>query len=613
MKRPLIKVLLPITALLLSSCSFVDWFKNVFSKDEPTQKEEKETPELEPEQKVYPENPIEIHVIDSLPLTIGQTKPVTISYNPEDTTNKEVEWSSLNPEIATYSNGQVTAVSPGKTKIVASAKNRLGEPIKSECDVVVTDPSAISKTTLKYTYDEYNTYSAYGTDNTPLVGNPKLLVIPIWFNDSDTFIATSRREDVRDDIKKAFFGTNEETGWRSLKTYYEEESKGTIEVGGTVTNWYELSEGYQEYAPDSKTYKTRNLVLNASTAYFDNSSETPQDYDSNNDGYLDGVMLIYAAPDNSNLGDASAGNLWAYTSWLTPAPSIENPVPNVFFWGSYDFMYSAGMDAYARTESSMAGRGDTRHCKIDSHCYIHEMGHAFGLQDYYDYSGQYNPAAGFSMQDMNVGGHDPYSLMAFGWAKPYIPTKTSTIIINDFQSSYDMILLANHSVDSPFDEYLLLELYTPTGLNQFDSDYQYNDRYPKGPKKVGIRVWHVDARLTYWTGYSFSKTLTTNPTRGDVYHAMSNTYYAEWMSAGYYSPLGKDYADYNTLQLIKRDGKNPYLSNSALFEFGSSFTMSKYNEQFVNSQKMNDGKSLRWSFTVDALDETSAAITVTKL
>ena len=611
MKRPLIKVLLPITALLLSSCSFVDWFKDKFSKNEQTeQKEEQKHEESSPT--FLPENPTEIDIEDSLPLIIGQSKSLSVTYSPVDTTNKNVEWISANPNVATVTNGEVTGIGAGQTKVTASAVNRLGERIVSECNVVVGEENSISKSTLLYTYDEYNTYSAYGFDNTPLAGNPKLLVIPIWFNDSDTFISMDYREYVRDDIRKAFFGTNEETGWRSVKTFYEEEAKGAITLEGTVAEWHELTESYEDYLPASMgQYKTEELLISASTAYFTNhTSESRTDYDSNNDGFLDGVILIYAAPDYSNLG-LDSGNLWAYTSWTLDVPQVGNPVPNIFFWGSYDFMYSSGIDAYSRTELSAYGRGDTRHCNVDAHCFIHEMGHAFGLQDYYDYSGQHSPAGGFNMQDMNVGGHDAYSVMAFGWAKPYIPTESQTIIINDFQSSHDMILLANHEVTSPFDEYLLLELYSPTGLNKFDSDYHYSDRYPLGPRNTGVRVWHVDARLTQWTGYSWSKTLTTNPTDGDVYHAMSNTYYATWTNA--YSPLGKDYADYNTLQLIRREGRSPYMGNSSLFNYGSSFTQNAYAEQFVRTQRMNDGKALGWSFSVDALDNTSAAITVTKL
>ena len=54
---------------------------------------------------------------------------------------------------------------------------------------------------------------------------------------------------------------------------------------------------------------------------------------------------------------------------------------------------------------------------------------------------QKNPSGCFSMQDYNVGGHDPYSMMALGWVKPYIPTDSCEIKIKPFQTNHDLILL----------------------------------------------------------------------------------------------------------------------------------------------------------------------------
>ena len=45
---------------------------------------------------------------------------------------------------------------------------------------------------------------------------------------------------------------------------------------------------------------TDNLVTSAPDWYFENhSDESRTDYDSNGDGYLDGVILVYAAPESS--------------------------------------------------------------------------------------------------------------------------------------------------------------------------------------------------------------------------------------------------------------------------------------------------------------------------
>ena len=612
MKKGLIKILIPITALLLSSCDALGWFnKNILGKSSETN-EPSITPEEEPEAPKYDGYPTSISLPNNVPLTIGQTKSLSVTYEPETTTHKEVKWATSDKSVATVIDGQVTGVGKGNVTITASTLNNEGNPISSECNLIVTDPSEISKTKLLYTYDDYVSHNYYTLSNCPLKGNPKLLVLPIWFNNSDEFISDEKRESVRDDIRLTFFGSNEENGWRSVKTFYEEESKGIVTMGGTVADWYEVNNSYQDFASNAGYSLVYNLVTTASDAYFENNTDvTRKDYDDDNDGYLDAVVLIYGSPDSASLGIYN-DNLWAYTSWLQTDYNKTEPVPNVFFWGSYDFMYSFGSYALKRTGIATYGRGDTKHCVVDSHCYIHEMGHILGLPDYYDYSGMHSPAGGFSMQDSNVGGHDAFSVTAYGWAQPYIPKESMTITINDFQLSHDVIILANHDVNSPFDEYLMLELYTPTGLNFADSVYQYRDSYPQGPLTTGIRLWHVDARLTYLSSGSWSKTLTTNAKHSNVTEAMTNTTYYEGIDMSTF-PLGIESVNYNFLELIRNKEVTETLTADALFGLGSSFELTSECTQFVKSGNMNDGNKLGWKFSVDAMDSSSATITVTKL
>ncbi len=476
-------------------------------------------------------------------------------------------------------------------------------------EIDITQVDKLEKTKLSYTYDDYTKNNYYTVDNCPLEGNPKLLIIPVWFNDSNNFISESKKESVRNDIEKAYTGTTEETGWHSVKSYYETESFNKLTLSATVTDWYDLDKSYTEYAQESKTSQTVDLIKKASDDYFsDHSSDNRKNYDSNKDGYLDGVMIIYAAPDYMTLGNDSYKNLWAYCYWTGAAAVKAAPTANVFFWASYDFLY--GSNVKEKT-GHLYARGYTENgVTVDTHCFIHEMGHVFGLLDYYDYSNyDYTPAGGFSMQDYNVGGHDPYSVISYGWADPYIPNNSMTISLRDFQSTHDVILLANHSVtNSPFDEYLLLEYYTPTGLNEFDSAYQYRDQYPQGPSVRGIRLWHVDARLYSYSRYKF----TTNPNDGDVYHSMSNSY-----DANHGSYLGEEYYNYNILQLIRNDTHSSYtpkdnLSAESLFKAGETFDMSTFSSQFVNGSKMNDKNALGWSFKVEQINENRAIITLTK-
>lgn len=487
---------------------------------------------------------------------------------------------------------------------------------------VIPNAETLSKTNISCTYEDYNDNNWYSGSIAPSIGNVKLLVIPIWFSDSSTYIKNSYKSGVLNDIKTAYIGTTSQTGWHSVKTFYEAESHGKLTLNATVSSWYDCGESSTSFYSDyGGTSATVNLVTTATDWYFSvNPSDARSNYDYDKDGYLDGVMLIYASPDTRYLSSGDdGGNMWAYCYWAPNYPNISSPEPCAFFWASYNFMYGSS-SASSKTGTSYYG-GDTSHCLIDTHTFIHEMGHVFGLDDYYDYSNQYNPAGGFSMQDYNVGSHDPYSVMALGWADPYIPSESTTITLNPFQSSGDLILLTPewNNYDSPFDEYLLLELYTPTGLNEFDATYSYEGR-SKGPSNAGIRLWHVDARLLYGDSDNFSAAnVTTNPntSQGRVYHMMSNTY----DEPNYGSPLGSSYYNYNILQLIRNNTFTTYqptdtLSNASLFGNGSSFNTSTYKNQFVKSDGcLNSGATLGWSFSVAIIGSGASAkanITLTK-
>ena len=509
----------------------------------------------------------------------------------------------------------------------------------------ISTPPADEATPIRanHTYSDLVDNSVHPISCTPSLGSTKLLVIPVWFNDSSSFISESKKENVRSDIQSAYFGSNEEVGWRSVKSYYEEESQGLLKINGSVSEWYEVNRNHSYYRQDdaddySPAPKTCELAVAATDWYFNNhKSEKKTDYDSDGDGYLDGIMLIYAAPDFTALDNDDYDNLWAFCCWVQDydKQNPANPAVNAFFWASYDFMYGkevietrAGIKGTSRLHYYS---GDTSKCKIDTHTYIHEMGHMFGLEDYYDYSSHgYKPAGAFSMQDHNVGGHDPFSSFALGWGKAYIPRSTMNIDLKPFATSGEMILLSPNwnEYNSPFDEYLLLEYYTDEGLNEFDTTYkylsQYGKDYPIGTKEYGIRLWHVDARLLYTNDGDLSPSkVTTNPKilNNRVLLMMSNTYYDsayDEEDQGYLTYLGKDYANYNVLQLIRNSSTIGYkptdnFSSSSLFKAGDTFSMSKYSRQFVNSTKLNSKNDLGFAFSVNACNNGYASITVTKL
>jgi len=506
----------------------------------------------------------------------------------------------------------------------------------------LAESQPVKKTKMQYTYKDYAATNVAGTDYCPNQGSPKLLVIPVWFTDSSNFINMSHKEDVRQDIEKCYFGTNEETGWRSVKTYYSELSQERCVLDGVVSDWYECGYAYTsaaKFSSETARYSFMSTLINDAVEWYfqQDGALDDNDFDLDENGFLDGVMLIYGAPDYYSLYNAGYGyqamnydNLWAYTTWLENEASVEAPNANVIFWASYAFMYGTEV-AQSRTGSKNFCGGDTAYCNLDTHTFIHEMGHVFGANDYYDYSGSYCPSGGFSMQDNNVGSHDPFTALACGWVDPYIPKQSCEITIRPFQNQgHDLILLTPFwdSMNSPFDEYMLLELYTPTGLNEFDCNHTYKSgQYPKGPKDVGVRLWHVDSRLikakrAYANGsVMWDSNPTIDPTESNVYTMLSNTYWSS-SSSGYCSVLGQSYSDYNILQLVKNSTtashkirSGTYLSSNDLFKDGSSFNMNSYGKQFVNTGKLNSDESLGWSFGVSITgtgENALATITLTK-
>ncbi len=495
--------------------------------------------------------------------------------------------------------------------------------LNDEIEITVEEPAALTKTEIKYDYNNYNKDSFYNTDICPTKGSPRLLIIPVWLNDSGNYINSSLKSNVKADIETAYLGSTSSTGWHSVKSFYETESHGAMTLNAVVTDWYSYNKNSAEITQND----TVLMVTTLSDQYFTNTVGVDRrDFDSDSNGFLDGVMLIYGAPDFQALNQGNE-NLWAYCFWVqTYDANKASPCANVFFWASYDFMYSSSK-ATTRTGYGY-GNGDTSHCSIDAHTYIHEMGHVFGLVDYYDYNGVYSPAGGFSMQDSNVGGHDPFSVMALGWANPYIPTISTTLEIGEFTSTGDLILLTPtwNAYDSAFDEYLLLELYAPTGLNELDTNYiyKYPYTYPQGPNAVGLRIWHIDARLTdyhppgdndYSNSRLFNKYMSGVCNYG-ITLAMSNTYYSDDPDNENDRVSGFG-SDYNVVQLIRNNTSTTYkptldIVSNDLFKNNSQFNISTFSNQFVKGTKLNNGVEFPWSFSVSITGTgTSARATVT--
>ena len=75
----------------------------------------------------------------------------------------------------------------------------------------------------------------------PSIGEQKVLVIPVFFEDYVIASCIEDTDNALDHINTAFFGQSTETWWESVKSYYYESSYGKLDITGQVTSWFSIN------------------------------------------------------------------------------------------------------------------------------------------------------------------------------------------------------------------------------------------------------------------------------------------------------------------------------------------------------------------------------------
>ena len=456
--------------------------------------------------------------------------------------------------------------------------------------------------------------------NTNSVGTSKILVLPICFTDSN-FTASELQ-----DIQTVLGGTAEETNyWESLKSFYYKSSYGQLNLEFTYADPVNMGvtarEFYNTNGQDGSDLALRTGVTAYKTAHGQNSTK---EFDQDGDGTIDSVIMIYACDERSN-GDSDGDLYWAYRYWdngvTDEMANTESPCGYSYFWASMNFFYE--------------GTGTrANHTGLDAHTMCHEFGHMLGADDYYnagDKSGK-EPSGSKCMMAFNVLDHDAFNKMSFGWIKPIVATGSTEVTLTSSALSGSALLLAdpNGWNGTAFDEYVLLELYTPEGLNEQDSVTAYPGRTDSfgsstGLNQTGIRAWHVDNRLCFATGTSKSDAYIGNEvTDQQIISGNLPTGEGEFVplcsnSAAYdaQSVQGKGY---DSLTMISSTGKawtsSNYAVESDLFQSGDTFSLmdsadaTKYKKYFANRTKMNNGNTFPWKVTVKSISNGQAVLDV---
>jgi M6 family metalloprotease-like protein len=564
----------------------------------------------------------------------------------------QIKYVITNKDDNSKTYGAGDALPAGNYTASATVKSKTGT-----CDFTVTDATPdTARDGLGYrsltaaeqtTFDaakigNHKQLGALGKGKFPTVGTPHLIVVPVTFMTQSTGgVADNYTSDQIEEIRKAFFGEASETGWQSLKSFYKSASYGKLDIQGEVSPQYVFNgtkKDFASYKNSDGLSTTWGLADDIGKWFKDTLHKDMSDYDYDGDGYIDGMEMIYNATDDSSYG----GLYWNYTA-VTGLNAGTKSAPNAYryFWSAYDKITSGYLNP-----------------DVDAHTLIHETGHLMGLNDYYctdkDSTGSSTEGAAgcVDMMDMNVGDHNAYSKMAFDWVDPLIVDGSSSnfeVTLDSYTDTGKFLLVRDHKTDAwnglPYDEYLLLEYYTPTGVNTGDSQgYKEWRNSSTGSwmghggtyAKAGLQVFHIDTRLyhTFYKAgvkhYEYTDALNDAATTvggveyGISYPSTSNSPSRSVDVAGSDKQgYEKDGSKFREVSAILSSGVNGLASStyydlmgvqSNLFTTaaygGASSTYSNFRVRdfFANDLEFNDGTVFPW--TISVTGQTDSQITL---
>ena len=287
------------------------------------------------------------------------------------------------------------------------------------------------------------------------------------------------------------------SGYPSAAQYFADQSKGAyrpqFDVYGPVT----LSRALSYYGADKNNEEgndqhAADVVVEACILANQQDTINWADYDTNNDGYIDFVYVIYAGKGQADGG--SSETIWPH-NWK---------VSNARSYGSCTYTASECkvggkvIENYAMS-SELSSNGL---CGIGTLC--HEFGHVMGLPDLYDTNYNTNYESCLTPNDWNImdqgsynaDGHcppnyDPWQKDFFGWHTP----------VNLGSEPQNVTLYANGTEN--YQAYQINASGSYVGPTTSGERYYIENRQQTGWDAPltghGMLVWKVNFNASKWT------------------------------------------------------------------------------------------------------------------
>jgi M6 family metalloprotease-like protein len=303
-----------------------------------------------------------------------------------------------------------------------------------------------------------------------LTGTLRIPVIPITYYDVPVPFAA-------EELHQRLFG--EPRGdTLSFAAYWAEVSGGLLRIEGVVTPWVRLPRPARHYLPAEhfgwgrfgRITEVREDALRAVRRHvdfgeFDNDGGDDRPNSGDDDGYVDFVAFVYAT---ACPGDGRAGAIWPHRGAMEPvATGATSPDGRPIAVADYVVLPAVN-----------PGTCGVMHIGV----LAHEIGHALGLPDLYDYDGSSQGIGAWGL--MGSGSHaEPFSpahLSAWekeqlGWVEVRWLREGGPLVVQPVQESRTVYRFDLPGSDG---QYLLLENRQRTG----------SDRYLPGS---GMLLWRI--------------------------------------------------------------------------------------------------------------------------
>jgi len=273
----------------------------------------------------------------------------------------------------------------------------------------------------------------------------------------------------------------------SVHNYYHRASQGKVDLQGTVLGWHHFSKDRKDYEPARAPLSLPPQARAEEQARLDNAAifsmvseammaaDSAQDFaqfDNDNDGDIDLVTILYSG-DPGSWGSFWWAYRWEFFTSAALTKTFDGKRAKQFVFQFVSKRGSGGAD-------------------FDPTTLMHEMGHAFGLADYYDYDADIGPeggVGGLDMMDANQGNQNAFSRWLLDWIKPTVigsggpATKTLTASGSTNSTNKAIAIFPGlASGPAPSQEMLIVE-----NRHKIGNDAKMPDD--------GLLIWHIDASL----------------------------------------------------------------------------------------------------------------------